>query len=261
MGFLLFWAGSILVSVFVEVTTVMKVFKTACEEGFKVDIHHSKEFIDGLVPENNKKNSLNNLLIPGFNLIYSFSFSMSCVQSLDQIIDQFHAMDSLPRMTKEEQQRFEEKPTLMTALLITCDFVYQELEEEQLKQDLEDADYIVIDNDHEKSEYYFLVTDDKKDIRIVKTEGDASKLSEEEQKENALNYFVLLHHNHEQEFEDREEINKQLAEKGWVEVEANSISNPDLLDLSNEEKIQIYLDYKEEFFTDEEEPKVYKKER
>ena len=60
---------------------------------------------------------------------------MSCVQSLDQIIDQFHAMDSLPRMTKEEQQRFEEKPTLMTALLITCDFVYQELEEEQLKQD------------------------------------------------------------------------------------------------------------------------------
>ena len=55
MGFLIFWVGSIVVSFFVEMTVVMKVFKTVCEEGYKVDINNSKKAFDNIVPEDNNK--------------------------------------------------------------------------------------------------------------------------------------------------------------------------------------------------------------
>lgn len=264
MGFLIFWVGSIVVSFFVEMTVVMKVFKTVCEEGYKVDINNSKKAFDSIVPEDNNKHQKMILLTPGINLIHSFNFSITCMQSLDQLIDQFDAVDSLVRMTSAEQQKFEARPTLMTALLITCEYAYSQLEEESLKQDYEYTQkkleedplkqefeydyYISIDTNEEKSEYYYKYTEDGEDIIVVKAVGDAEKLSLEEQNNNIKKYLsVIIQMTNP---EDQEKGQKLITENFDVELAVDKY-----LQLLEGENHQV----EEKSKSDEEKPKQYEK--
>jgi len=133
------------------------------------------------------------------------------------ILDQLNVMDALEEMTEIEKQEYLKKPTGLNALLI------------QLRAEIRisRAASIKIETDTEKSEIFYEMDDSLENITILKVNGDASRLTVDEQKKKVVEAWKNI-------------VSAEMEKYGDKESFANALRNNTNLDLSHSS------DYKKE---------------
>lgn len=116
------------------------------------------------------------MLIPIFNIMQVFQRAIQYNNSRTTILEQLNVMDALEEMSEIEKQEYLKKPTGLNALLIPL----------KIKKRISNADSIKIDFDNEKSEIFYEADDSFDNITILKVNGDASKLTVDEQKKKVV---------------------------------------------------------------------------
>ena len=189
MEFIFFWLSTSVTSFIMEISNELRVFKDAADAGYKIDIRKMTELSEKL-----NKNAIKvkhiSMLIPIFNIIQVFISITQYNNIRPMILDQLSAMDILEEMTETEKKEYSKKTTGLNAMKIIIN--------SEVK--LKNAALLKINNDNEFSEIYYEISatvEDitkitTKDVTIIKVKGDASNLTEEEQKKKVVCFWTSI---------------------------------------------------------------------
>lgn len=170
MELLILWIGSIIVSFSMEIINELKIFKDVADQGYKIDISRINELTKASNKEN-AKNTLMTLLIPGVNIASVLQRTMQYNSTRWMLIDQLKVMDFVTPFTKEEQQKYNQKPTVMNAISLNV------LTSTEKRTSNASISYL---EGKKKNTIYFKY--ENKKLIIVSAKGPVSKLSKEYQK-------------------------------------------------------------------------------
>ena len=118
MELFIVWIGTVIVSFAMELTNELRMFKDAADNGYKIDIKRLSEFSKQMNPDA-AKTTLMSLLIPIMNIIGVMQRTLQYNNVRYMILDQLSVIDTLIPMTKEDKEKYKEKPSSMKALIIT----------------------------------------------------------------------------------------------------------------------------------------------
>lgn len=167
MELLIMWIVTIIASVSMEVANELRMFKDAADNGYKIDIKAISDFAKQVNP-NASKATMMSLLVPVVNILGVLQRTMMYNNARSTILDQLSVIDSLIKMTKEEEDEYKKNPTTLNAIYITA--------RDNSESNLTKISYL---DGNEKSIISFRTENDN--IILVKAEGPISKLSIVEQ--------------------------------------------------------------------------------
>ena len=150
------------------------------------------------------------MLIPIFNIIQVFERITKYNNTRPMLLDQLSIIDALEEMSEIEKQEYLKKPTGLNAILVPF----------KLEARIAKADSVKIENDNEKSEIFYEIGDSLDDITILKVAGDASRLTEAEQKKKVIEAI-------------KSSLSEETEEYDDVENATNTIKDNDDLELKN----------------------------
>ena len=175
MEFLIIWLSTVAVSFGMEIANELRMFKDVADAGYKIDIRRLSDLSKQLNP-NASKATLLSMLIPIFNIMQVFQRTVQYNNARPMILDQLNVMDALEEMSEIENQEYQKKPTGLNALLIPL--------KDEIR--ISKAASIKIETDTEKSEIFYEMDDSLENITILKVNGDASRLTVDEQKKKVI---------------------------------------------------------------------------
>lgn len=207
MDFLFLCLGTSITSFFMEIANELKVFKDVADAGYKIDIKRLSELEQQLNP-NAPKITFLSMIIPIFNIIQVFQRTIQYNNIRPMILDQLSAINALEEMSEIEKQKYSKNPTYLNAFLIP------------LKSEirLAKATTIEIDDGNEKSIIFYEIGDSFDDIIILKVNGDASRLTVDEQKKKVIDTWKKI-------------FSAGIEKYGDEEIFMNELSNSTNLDL------------------------------
>lgn len=170
MELLVLWIGTSIKSFCMEIANELRMFKDAADAGYKIDVRRLSDLSKQLNP-NASKATILSMLIPIFNIMQVFQRTIQYNNVRPMVLDQLNVMDTLEEMSEMEKREYQKKPTGLNAFLIPL--------ETEIR--LSKAASIKIETDTEKSEIFYEIDDSLGKITILKVNGDASRLTEEEQ--------------------------------------------------------------------------------
>lgn len=183
MEFLIFWLGTSIASFGMEIANELRMFKDVADAGYKIDMERLTELGKELNP-NATKVTLLSILVPGVNIMQVFQRANQYNNIRAMVLDQLHVIDALEEMTETEKEEYLKNPTGFNALFINL----------KKKIRLAQATSLEITVGEESSKIYYELGATLNDITILKVEGSASKLTEEEQKQMVINSWRKLAH-------------------------------------------------------------------
>ena len=175
MELLVLWLGTSIASFCMEMANELRMFKDVADAGYKIDIRRLSDLSKQLNP-NATKATLLSMLIPIFNIMQVFQRTVQYNNARPMILDQLNVMDALEEMSEIEKQEYQKKPTGLNALLIPL----------KAEIRISKAASIKIETDTEKSEIFYEMDDSLENITILKVNGDASRLTVDEQKKKVI---------------------------------------------------------------------------
>jgi len=200
MELLVLWLGTSITSFFMEMANELRMFKDAADAGYKIDIRRLSDLSKQLNP-NASKATLLSILIPIFNIMQVFQRTVQYNNVRPMILDQLNVMDALKEMSEMEKQEYQKKPTGLNALLI------------QLRAEIRisRAASIKIETDTEKSEIFYEMDDSLENITILKVNGDASRLTVDEQKKKVIETWKNIVSAGMEKYGDKESFANELT--------------------------------------------------
>ena len=175
MELLVLWLGTSITSFCMEMANELRMFKDVADAGYKIDIRRLSDLSKQLNP-NASKATLLSMLIPIFNIMQVFQRTVQYNNVRPMILDQLNVMDALEEMSEIEKQEYQKKPTGLNALLIPL----------KAEIRISKAASIKIETDTEKSEIFYEMDGSLENITILKVNGDASRLTVDEQKKKVI---------------------------------------------------------------------------
>ncbi|MGM9877801.1 MAG: hypothetical protein ACI33S_04040 [Bacilli bacterium] len=209
MELLVLWLGTSITSFCMEMANELRMFKDVADAGYKIDIRRLSDLSKQLNP-NASKATLLSILIPIFNIMQVFQRTVQYNNVRPMILDQLNVMDALEEMSEIEKQEYQKKPTGLNALLIPL----------KAEIRISKAASIKIDTNIEKSEIFYEMDDSLENITILKVNGDASRLTVDEQKKKVIEAWKNI-------------VSAGLEKYGDKESFANALRNNTNLDLSH----------------------------
>lgn len=209
MEFLIIWLSTVAVSFGMEMANELRMFKDVADAGYKIDIRRLSDLSKQLNP-NASKATLLSMLIPIFNIMQVFQRTVQYNNARPMILDQLNVMDALEEMSEIENQEYQKKPTGLNALLIPL--------KDEIR--ISKAASIKIETDTEKSEIFYEMDDSLENITILKVNGDASRLTVDEQKKKVIEAWKNI-------------VSAGMEKYGDKESFANALRNNTNLDLSH----------------------------
>lgn len=214
MEFLIIWLSTVAVSFGMEMANELRMFKDVADAGYKIDIRRLSDLSKQLNP-NASKATLLSMLIPIFNIMQVFQRTVQYNNARPMILDQLNVMDALEEMSEIENQEYQKKPTGLNALLIPL--------KDEIR--ISKAASIKIETDTEKSEIFYEMDDSLENITILKVNGDASRLTVDEQKKKVIEAWKNL-------------IRSGIESYGDAEKFTEALKNTSNMDLSNNEEVK-----------------------
>ena len=208
MELLVLWLGTSITSFCMEMANELRMFKDVADAGYKIDIRRLSDLSKQLNP-NASKATLLSMLIPIFNIMQVFQRTVQYNNVRPMILDQLNVMDALEEMSEIEKQEYQKKPTGLNALLIPL----------KAEIRISKAASIKIETDTEKSEIFYEMDDSLENITILKVNGDASRLTVDEQKKKVIEAWKNI-------------VSAGMEKYGDKESFANALRNNTNLDLS-----------------------------
>ena len=209
MELLVLWLGTSIASFCMEMANELRMFKDVADAGYKIDIRRLSDLSKQLNP-NATKATLLSMLIPIFNIMQVFQRTVQYNNARPMILDQLNVMDALEEMSEIEKQEYQKKPTGLNALLIPL----------KAEIRISKAASIKIETDTEKSEIFYEMDDSLENITILKVNGDASRLTVDEQKKKVIEAWKNI-------------VSAGMEKYGDKESFANALRNNTNLDLSH----------------------------
>ena len=209
MELLVLWLGTSITSFCMEMANELRMFKDVADAGYKIDIRRLSDLSKQLNP-NASKATLLSMLIPIFNIMQVFQRTVQYNNVRPMILDQLNVMDALEEMSEIEKQEYQKKPTGLNALLIPL----------KAEIRISKAASIKIETDTEKSEIFYEMDDSLENITILKVNGDASRLTVDEQKKKVIEAWKNI-------------VSAGMEKYGDKESFANALRNNTNLDLSH----------------------------
>ena len=209
MELLVLWLGTSITSFCMEMANELRMFKDVADAGYKIDIRRLSDLSKQLNP-NASKATLLSMLIPIFNIMQVFQRTVQYNNARPMILDQLNVMDALEEMSEIEKQEYQKKPTGLNALLIPL----------KAEIRISKAASIKIETDTEKSEIFYEMDDSLENITILKVNGDASRLTVDEQKKKVIEAWKNI-------------VSAGMEKYGDKESFANALRNNTNLDLSH----------------------------
>lgn len=209
MEFLVLWIGTSITSFCMEMANELRMFKDVADAGYKIDTRRLSNLSKQLNP-NASKATLLSMLIPIFNIMQVFQRTVQYNNARPMILDQLNVMDALEEMSEIEKLEYQKKPTGLNALLIPL----------KAKIRLSKAASIKIETDTEKSEIFYEMDDSLENITILKVNGDASRLTVDEQKKKVIEAWKII-------------VSAGMEKYGDEESFTNALRNNTNLDLSH----------------------------
>lgn len=184
MEYLIMWLLTTVISIVFELKNELRLFKDVADEGYKVDIERMAE-IDKQINTSSSKINFLSLIIPIYNIVFTAKKIMDYNDIRPFILDSLRVVDLIEEMSKEEQEAYQKRPTGINALIITAK---KYIEKRNMNS-------IVIKTDNGRSEiFYSLDNNAPLGIKIIKVEGEASDLSEEELKILVISTYCALNY-------------------------------------------------------------------
>lgn len=214
MELLVLWLGTSIASFCMEMANELRMFKDVADAGYKIDIRRLSDLSKQLNP-NASKATLLSMLIPIFNIMQVFQRTVQYNNARPMILDQLNVMDALEEMSEIENQEYQKKPTGLNALLIPL--------KDEIR--ISKAASIKIETDTEKSEIFYEMDDSLENITILKVNGDASRLTVDEQKKKVIEAWKNI-------------VSAGMEKYGDAEKFTEALKNTSSMDLSNNEEVK-----------------------
>lgn len=209
MELLALWLGTSITSFCIEMANELRMFKDVADAGYKIDIRRLSDLSKQLNP-NASKATLLSMLIPIFNIMQVFQRTVQYNNARPMILDQLNVMDALEEMSEIEKQEYQKKTTGLNALLIPL----------KAEIRLSKASSIKIETGTKKSEIFYEMDDSLENITILKVNGDASRLTVDEQKKKVIEAWKNI-------------VSAGMEKYGDKESFATALRNNTNLDLSH----------------------------
>lgn len=209
MKIVVLWISTVAASFCIELTNELRMFKDVADAGYKINIDRLSDLSKKLNPDASKITLLS-MLIPIFNIIQVFERITKYNNTRPMLLDQLSIIDALEEMSEIEKQEYQKRPTGLNAILVPF----------KLEARIAKADSVKIENDNEKSEIFYEIGDSLDDITILKVAGDASRLTEAEQKKKVIEAI-------------KSSLSEETEEYDDVENATNTIKDNDDLELKN----------------------------
>lgn len=209
MKIVVLWISTVAASFCIELTNELRMFKDVADAGYKINIDRLSDLSKKLNPDASKITLLS-MLIPIFNIIQVFERITKYNNIRPMLSDQLSIIDALEEMSEIEKQEYQKRPTGLNAILVPF----------KLEARIAKADSVKIENDNEKSEIFYEIGDSLDDITILKVAGDASRLTEAEQKKKVIEAI-------------KSSLSEETEEYDDVENATNTIKDNDDLELKN----------------------------
>jgi hypothetical protein len=116
---LIFLLGTFVTSYGITIKCELGKYKDAADNGYKIEIGRLSE-INNQVNHGDQKNPLISFLIRGLNIFKALDTLIKHINSRPFSLDLLRVMGALSPMTKEEQRRYNQNPSGMTAFRICC---------------------------------------------------------------------------------------------------------------------------------------------
>lgn len=169
MPYLLVYAGTIVVSKIMDIDLGLQVMKDVADAGYRIDTEKLKEFT-GFLSENVRKQRTLYTFLPIANVVFSFVARANYENRKEYLLNQMSLLGIMEEMTPIEKELYNKRRTKFNALHSSISYELR----------LNDAKTLEVVNDDESSKIYYDF-DKSENINILKVEGDASRLSLEEQ--------------------------------------------------------------------------------
>lgn len=211
MELLVLWVGTSITSFCMEMANELKMFKDVADVGYKIDIRRLSDLNKQLNP-NASKTTLLSMLIPIFNIMQVFQRTVQYNNIRPMIFDQLNVMDVLEEMSEIEKQEYQKKPTGLNALLIPL----------KAEIRLSKATSIKIETDTEKSEIFYEMDDSLENITILKVNGNASRLTVDEQKKKVIEAWKNIASAGMEKYGDKESFTNALRNNTNLDLSHSS---------------------------------------
>lgn len=211
MEFLVLWLITIIISFYMQITNVFKIFKDAADAGYKFDINRMSDVDEQLNP-NTSNVTLLSMLIPFFNIMLTFKITIQYNNTRYMLLDKLNILNVLEEMSEIEKKEYLKNPTSLNALLIPF---YE-------KTKLSNATSIKFNDDKENSEIFFEMGKSFNDITILKVEGDATRLTADEQKKKVIDGLNKIFSDGIKEYGDIKNFKKALSNNPNLVLKDNS---------------------------------------
>ena len=209
MKIVVLWISTVAASFCIELTNELRMFKDVADAGYKINIDRLSDLSKKLNPDASKITLLS-MLIPIFNIIQVFERITKYNNIRPMLFDQLSIIDALEEMSEIEKQEYQKRPTGLNAILVPF----------KLEARIAKSDSVKIENDNKKSEIFYEIGDSLDDITILKVAGDASRLTEDEQKKKVIEVI-------------KSSLSEETEEYDDVENSTNTIKYSDDLDLKD----------------------------
>lgn len=248
MEILILWISTSIASIGMEIANELRMFKDIADEGYKIDITRLKELGKELNPDASKTTFLS-LLIPIFNIMQVFQRTIQYNNIRHTILDQLDVLNLLDEMSEIEKQEYLKNPTGLNAFLIP------------MKAEIRLAKALTfkIKNENEDSEIFYEVGDSIEDITILRVNGDAAKLTVEEQKKKIIDSLTKMATLLAKEYSDKETFMNDLSNNNSIIVNKNKETEATQKLSINDEK-QSLENLKKEILTQNTDTTTYTKE-
>jgi len=117
MTILVLWLFTIIVSLGMELSNGLRLFKDVADAGYKIDITRISELSEEFAPDVLKTTFIERF-IPVYNIFKQFQIRLQYDNTKYLMVDQLRTVDCLVEMTEEEREEYLKNPTGLNILFI-----------------------------------------------------------------------------------------------------------------------------------------------
>ena len=133
MNLLLFWLGTIVVSKVMNFITAARIFRDIYGNGYKINFDNFVEMYNNITTEEQRRKEKIESYIPILNIFKAMIAGTTYVSNPDAVLNFFFTSDALEDMTKEEKEKYNEKPGFFRAMMISAGTMNDEIEKQKEK--------------------------------------------------------------------------------------------------------------------------------
>lgn len=200
INLILLWLGSILVCYGIDVFATCQMIKDVGKQGYKLNIVKGQR-LSNFLEKDSKKFKLLVYFIPIVNVCFQ---TIKLVNYFNKdkfsLIEQLRPYDCIEEFTKEEQEKYREKPTCLNALRIASASLIKEKDKILILSYME--------NNKESKIYHH--TDENGIITVLKATGPAMKLTTSEQEAKITELYDRIASDLAKRFNTTEEAREYL---------------------------------------------------